>query len=177
QPHPAHGDDVSRATMLQTIDLPQITGSTMPWEVWFAGLQVACSAGDLTEDARLLRAKAFIDAHYQHPLNLDRVARCALMSRYHFLRSFRRAFGQTPHQYLTTQRLGQARKLLRETDRSITSICFEVGFQSLGSFSSLFHRHIGHPPSRYRAHYVALPWRQPDPPCIVPWCFMRAIRA
>ena len=96
------------------------------WAAWFAGLHAACAVAGQTEDERLVRARDFIDAHCCEPIDLDTVARCALMSRYHFLRSFRRAFGLTPHQHLTRQRLLRARHLLRETDMSVTEVLFSL---------------------------------------------------
>ena len=99
----------------------------------------------------LWRAREFIDAHFTQPLNLDDLARTANFSRYHFLRAFRRAFHATPHEYLTRKRVERARELLAESNLTVTEICFTVGFESLGSFSSLFHKIVGWSPSIYRA--------------------------
>jgi AraC-like DNA-binding protein len=99
---------------------------------------------------RLLRARAFIDLCYELPLNLDEISSHACFSRYHFLRLFRRAFNKTPHQYLVERRIERAKELLSENDLRVTDVCFEVGFQSLGSFSSLFHKSVGHPPITFR---------------------------
>jgi AraC-like DNA-binding protein len=107
---------------------------------------------------RLALARAFIDAHYDQQLNLDRIAAEAGFSRYHFIRLFRGAFDATPHQYLTRRRIEQASELLAGTDLDVTEICFAVGFQSLGSFSTLFHRYVGHAPTGYRAR-VFSGWR------------------
>ncbi|HEY6332118.1 MAG TPA: AraC family transcriptional regulator, partial [Blastocatellia bacterium] len=87
---------------------------------------------------RLCRARAFIDAHYDEPLDLDLIAREACLSRFHFLRLFRTVFKQTPHQYLTERRIRRAKELLAASNMSVTEVCFEVGFESLGSFSTLF---------------------------------------
>jgi AraC-like DNA-binding protein len=100
--------------------------------------------------ARLCRARKFIDLCYDLPLNLDQISSEACFSRYHFLRLFRQTFDKTPHQYLVERRIEKAKELLTSNDLRITDICFEVGFQSLGSFSSLFHRYVGHPPMTYR---------------------------
>ena len=93
---------------------------------------------------RLSRARDFIDHCYDHPLSLDQISEKACFSRYHFLRLFRQAFNKTPHQYLIERRIERAKELLRtDEELRVTDICFEVGFQSLGSFSSLFHKCVG----------------------------------
>jgi AraC-like DNA-binding protein len=99
---------------------------------------------------RLNRARKFIDLCYDLPLNLDEISSHACFSRYHFLRLFRQAFNRTPHQYLVHRRIERAKELLTANDLRVTDVCFEVGFQSLGSFSSLFHKSVGHPPITYR---------------------------
>jgi transcriptional regulator GlxA family with amidase domain len=98
----------------------------------------------------LLAAKDLIDRGYAEPLDTARLARTALTSEFHFIRSFRRAFGETPRQYLRRRRIERAQELLRGTDEPITDICLAVGFQSLGSFSDAFRRIAGEPPSEYR---------------------------
>lgn len=98
----------------------------------------------------LLRAKDLIDARYAEPLTVDVLARAAGQSRAHFSREFRRAFGESPHQYLLTRRLERAAALLRTTDRSITEICYAVGLTSIGSFTTSFRRVYGLAPSAYR---------------------------
>jgi AraC-like DNA-binding protein len=100
--------------------------------------------------ARLCRARDFIDLCYDLPLNLEQISSQACFSRYHFLRLFRQAFDKTPHQYLIERRIEKAKELLSLRDSRVTDVCFEVGFQSLGSFSSLFHKSVGHPPITYR---------------------------
>jgi AraC-like DNA-binding protein len=104
-----------------------------------------CAAPDHLNNARALMDRAF-DA----PLNLQHISKQSGFSRFYFIRAFRRAFGLTPHQYLTQRRIQRARELLAFSDLSITDICFAVGFQSLGSFSDLFRRHVGHSPSAHR---------------------------
>jgi AraC-like DNA-binding protein len=99
---------------------------------------------------RLNRARRFIDLCYDLPLNLDEISSHACFSRYHFLRLFRQAFNKTPHQYLVERRIERAKELLRANELRVTDVCFEVGFQSLGSFSSLFHKSVGHPPITFR---------------------------
>ena len=119
---------------------------------------------DLETLRRLGRAREFIDHCYDHPLSLDQISEKACFSRYHFLRLFRQAFNQTPHQYLIHRRIEKAKELLSEDDLRVTDVCFEVGFQSLGSFSSLFHRCVGHAPVTYRERAQAK--RQ------IPGCFL-----
>jgi AraC-like DNA-binding protein len=111
----------------------------------------------------LLRAKDLADARYFEPLDVDDLARAAGLSRAHFSREFRRAFGESPHAYLLTRRLERAAALLRTTDRSVTEICFSVGLQSVGSFTTTFTRTFGLSPSAYRttfppaSHYALIP--------------------
>jgi AraC-like DNA-binding protein len=99
---------------------------------------------------RLLRARDAMDRAYAEPLDVPTVAAIAHISEAHFSRSFRAAFGETPHRYLQRRRVERSMFLLRETDRSITDICFDVGFMSLGTFSRTFREIIGETPSSYR---------------------------
>jgi AraC-like DNA-binding protein len=111
----------------------------------------------------LLRAKDLADARYFEPLGVDDLAGAAGLSRAHFSREFRRAFGESPHAYLLTRRLERAAALLRTTDRSVADICFSVGLQSVGSFTTSFTRTYGRSPTAYRAtfppaaHYAQIP--------------------
>jgi AraC-like DNA-binding protein len=130
-----------------------------------------CSRRDDTFQ-RLIRARAFMDECYDQSLDLEQIASQASFSRYHFLRLFRSTFDQTPHQYLVERRIARAKVLLAAGDLSITEVCFAVGFQSLGSFSALFHRCAGYPPKEYRARVfrgLYLPRR------FVPACFLRML--
>jgi AraC-like DNA-binding protein len=124
--------------------------------------------------ARLNRACALIDACYDHPLDLDRLAREASFSRYHFIRLFRQEFDTTPHQYLIEKRIEKAKELLAAGELSVTETCFAVGFQSLGSFSALFHRTVGHPPKIYRSRMLVRGW---SPRGFIPACFLRMFGA
>ena len=99
---------------------------------------------------RLLRARDAMDRAYAEPLDVPAVARVAHISEAHFIRSFRATFGETPHRYLQRRRVERSMFLLRETERSITEICFDVGFMSLGTFSRTFHDIVGETPSEYR---------------------------
>src|SRR4051794_9220245 len=91
----------------------------------------------------LQRAKDLADARYFEPLGVDDMATAAALSRAHFSREFRRAFGEPPHAYLLTRRLERAAALLRTTDRSVADICLSVGLQSIGSFTTSFSRTYG----------------------------------
>jgi AraC-like DNA-binding protein len=100
---------------------------------------------------RLLRARDAMDRAYAEPLDIPAVAAVAHVSEAHFIRSFRAVFGETPHRYLQRRRVERSMFLLRETDRSVTDICFDVGFTSLGTFSRTFREIVGETPSGYRA--------------------------
>jgi transcriptional regulator GlxA family with amidase domain len=105
-----------------------------------------------TEDAnrRLLRARDAMDRTYAQPLDIPALARIACVSEAHFIRTFRSTFGETPHRYLQRRRVERSMFLLRETDRSVTDICLEVGFNSLGTFSRTFAEITGQSPTLYR---------------------------
>jgi AraC-like DNA-binding protein len=115
----------------------------------------------------LLRVRDLIDRAYAEPLDVAALARSASVSPAYFSRSFKSAFGETPHQYLMSRRLERAMALLRAGDRSVTEVCFAVGFSSLGSFSTQFRRFVGDSPSAYQ--------RRDDHADLarVPSCFVR----
>ena len=100
---------------------------------------------------RLLRARDAMDRAYAEPLDVRSVAAVAHISEAHFSRSFRAVFGETPHRYLQRRRVERSMFLLRETDRSVTDICLDVGFSSLGTFSRTFKEIVGESPTQYRA--------------------------
>jgi AraC-like DNA-binding protein len=100
---------------------------------------------------RLLRARDAMDRAYAEPLDVRAVAAVAHISEAHFIRSFRAVFGETPHRYLQRRRVERSMFLLRETDRSVTDICFDVAFTSLGTFSRTFRKIVGETPSGYRS--------------------------
>ena len=106
---------------------------------------------DLDLARHLLRARDLAHAQYAQPLDVAALARRAHVSPTHFARCFKEAYGSTPHQYLLGRRLERAAFLLRETDRPVTDICLDVGFASLGTFSTTFKRLLGVTPSAYRA--------------------------
>ncbi len=117
----------------------------------------------------LSRAKDLVDTRYAEPLSVEEMARAAGLSRAHFSREFRRAFGEPPHAYLLTRRLERAAALLRNTDRSVAEVCFSVGLQSVGSFTTSFTTTYGLSPTAYRERF---------PPAasfaLVPACVVRA---
>src|SRR5215470_2337497 len=114
---------------------------------------------------RMLRARDAMDRTFAKPLCIPHLAKIANVSQAHFIRRFRATFGETPHRYLQRRRVERAMFLLRSTDRRITDICFDVGFNSLGTFSRTFQDVVGESPSAFR-----LRGRMPA----VPTCFMMA---
>jgi AraC-like DNA-binding protein len=123
--------------------------------------------GQQTEllNRRLLRARDAIDRAYAQPLDVPAIAAVAHLSPAHFSRNFRAVFGETPHRYLQRRRVERSMFLLRETDRSVTTICYEVGFASLGTFSRTFRAIVGQSPSDYR---------RGNGPVVVPGCVQMA---
>lgn len=113
----------------------------------------------------LLRARDAIDRDFVTPLDIGELARIALCSEAHFIRSFRAAFGETPHRYLQRRRVERAMSLLRGSDRTVTEVCLDVGFTSFATFSRTFRGIVGESPSSYRS-------REPIP--YVPTCWEKA---
>jgi AraC-like DNA-binding protein len=114
----------------------------------------------------LLRARDLADSSYFEPLAVSDLARAAGLSRAHFSREFRRAFGESPHSYLLTRRLERAAALLRSTDRSVIEICLAVGLQSVGSFTTSFTRTYGSSPTAYRASFPPAVEHAMVPTCV-----------
>jgi AraC-like DNA-binding protein len=102
------------------------------------------------QNRRLLRARDAMDRAYAEPLDIAALARMACVSEAHFIRTFRATFGETPHRYLQRRRVERSMWLLRESDRSVTDICLDVGFTSLGTFSRTFREIVGVSPAAYR---------------------------
>ena len=114
---------------------------------------------------RMLRARDAMDRAYAEPLDVPALAQIANVSQAHFIRTFRATFGETPHRYLQRRRVERAMFLLRATDRTVTDICLDVGFNSLGTFSRSFQEIVGESPTAYRGH---------GPIKAVPTCFAMA---
>jgi AraC-like DNA-binding protein len=115
----------------------------------------------------LLRAKDLADARYAEALDVDDMARAAGLSRAHFSREFRAAFGESPHTYLLTRRMERAAALLRNTDRSVLDVCMSVGLRSVGSFTTSFKRTYGVTPTQYRASFPPAAAGALVPACVV----------
>jgi AraC-like DNA-binding protein len=126
--------------------------------------------GEAAEDSnrRMLRARDAMDRRYAEPLDIPALARIAHISEAYFIRTFRATFGETPHRYLQRRRVERSMRLLRETGRSVTEICFEVGFASLGTFSRTFRDIVGESPTDFRRRTVGLP------AITAPSCFAKA---
>jgi AraC-like DNA-binding protein len=121
---------------------------------------------------RIVSAKIFIDENYRDQINLDDVSGKAFFSRFHFHRLFTRIYRRTPHQYITQKRLDKAKTLLTE-NKSVTEVCNEVGFESIGSFSVLFKKEIGFAPQYYRnMAYKKKMEHQEEPKKAIPHCFI-----
>jgi transcriptional regulator GlxA family with amidase domain len=116
---------------------------------------------------RMLRARDTMDRAFAQPLGVPALAAVAYVSPAHFSRQFRETFGETPHSYLQRRRVERAMELLRETRRPVTEICFDVGCNSLGTFSRTFRAIVGEPPSHYRARFSADSPALRVPPCWV----------
>ena len=122
---------------------------------------------------RLCRARDLLAANFQASIALDHAAREACYSPFHFHRLFTAAFGETPHDFLTRRRIEYARRLLAAGGMSVTEVCLETGYASLGSFSAKFHAAVGRTPSQYQREvrrvfgYMA-PWRI----VAVPMCYL-----
>ncbi len=100
---------------------------------------------------RMLRVKDLIDRNYASPLDLSQLAAAVHVSESHLIRKFRSTFGETPYRYLQRRRIERAMFLLRESEDSVSDICLDVGFSSLGAFSRTFAEIVGEPPTAYRA--------------------------
>ena len=123
--------------------------------------------------SRLERAREYIDDCFEDgDLDLERIAQQAFFSRYHFLRLFRKVYQKTPHQYLMRRRIEKAKQLLISGSRPVTDVCFDVGFQSLGSFSTLFRRMVGTSPLDYRTRIVRPAVLYPGFEVRIPTCFI-----
>jgi AraC-like DNA-binding protein len=130
---------------------------------------------ELTTDIyqRIAAAKVFIDKNYHEPIDLDQISRQAILSRFYFHRLFTRIYKKTPHQYVTQIRLEAAKVLLAKEGISITDVCNMIGFESLGSFSTLFSKQAGYSPQYYRnIAWLKKKLVREQPKRFVPHCFV-----
>jgi AraC-like DNA-binding protein len=126
---------------------------------------------------KIVSAKVYIDENFGKPLDLDRLSREACLSRYHFHRLFTRIYQKTPHRYLTEKRIEQARQWLTGKELSITEICNYIGFESIGTFSTLFKKKMGHAPRNYRRLALRkLQLTRQQPRSFIPHCFIESCR-
>lgn len=120
---------------------------------------------------RLVHAKLFIDAHYAEKIDLSNIADEAYFSKFHFIRTFKKIYLKTPHQYLIFVRIGKATELLKR-GVPVSEVCYAIGFESLSSFSGLFKRAIGISPSEYLARHQKIKARIASTPlAFIPGCF------
>src|SRR5438093_13236187 len=141
------------------------TGSRPRYEVGRLGENRLVTRAVEELNRRMLRSRDAIDRTYAYPLDVRALAGVASVSEAHYIRTFKATFGETPHRYLQRRRVERAMFLLRATDRSVTDVCLDVGFTSLGTFSRSFRDIVGEPPSGYRAR---------GPIVAVPTCFAMA---
>jgi AraC-like DNA-binding protein len=123
---------------------------------------------------RIVQAKLFIDNNYSEKINLNNIAGNAYFSKYHFIRLFKKIYNKTPHQYLITVRVKNAKQLLK-TDKSIIDVCYSIGFESVSSFTELFRKHVGMTPSIYKIREQKLKIEILKAPFkFIPGCFSSA---
>jgi len=122
---------------------------------------------------KIVMAKLYMDENFHESIDLDRISREACLSRYHFHRLFTRIYQRTPHQYLTSKRVEQARQWLADKDLTVSEICNNVGFESIGSFSVLFKKEIGYAPQYYRnLAWIKKQQALAQPRKFIPHCFI-----
>lgn len=127
---------------------------------------------------RLCRARDLLAAEYQSQVLLDAAAREACLSPFHFHRLFRSTFGETPHNFLTRRRMDRARHLLASGEMTVTEVCFDIGYSSLGSFSTKFQSLVGVPPTQYqREARRFFGYQRPWNIVLVPVCYFSAYGA
>lgn len=124
---------------------------------------------------RIVQAKLFIDANFTEAIDLENIAEEACFSKYHFIRLFKQAYHKTPHQYLVTLRIDYAKKLLSQSECNVTDVCFQIGFESVGTFTTLFKKMNGVTPTAFRqtAQDRARALQQ-SPLGFIPGCFAGA---
>ena len=132
----------------------------------------------LTNDLyqRIAAAKIYIDENYHEPIDLEVISQQAFLSRFHFHRLFRKVYRRTPHQYLTWKRIDKAKDLLAE-NKPVTDVCNEVGFESIGSFSTLFKKEIGFAPTYFRnMAWLKKQQAKEQPKKFIPHCYIEGYK-
>ena len=125
---------------------------------------------------RIVEAKLFIDRNYTQSIDVHAIANEACFSKYHFLRLFKKAYGKTPHQYLTSLRINEAKKQLSAPGVSVAQVCFALGFESQPSFTQLFKRRVGVTPRKFAQEQAErLQQQKAEPLTYVPSCFCRSV--
>ncbi|WP_217603789.1 helix-turn-helix domain-containing protein [Chitinophaga sp. GbtcB8] len=126
---------------------------------------------------RIVAAKLFMDEHYHESIDLGEISGQAFLSRFHFHRLFTRIYRSTPHRYLTRRRMDKARDLLAQEGLSVSEICTSVGFESIGSFSTLFKKETGIGPQHYRnLRIVQQQQAKAQPRTFIPHCFIEGYK-
>lgn len=125
---------------------------------------------------RIVAAKVYIDENYHEPIDLEMISQQAFLSRFHFHRLFTQVYRHTPHQYLTRKRMDKAKDLLAE-NKPVTEVCYELGFESIGSFSTLFKKEIGFAPQYYRnLAWLKKQQAKEQPKKFIPHCFIEGYK-
>jgi AraC-like DNA-binding protein len=125
---------------------------------------------------RIVSAKVFIDENYHEPIDLEQISQQAFLSRFHFHRLFTKIYRRTPHNYLTKKRIEKAKDLLAE-NKAVTDVCNEVGYESIGSFSTLFKKEIGFAPQYYRNMAYKKKMEQlVQPKIAIPQCYIESYK-
>jgi AraC-like DNA-binding protein len=134
---------------------------------------------DITPEVykRIVSAKLYMDENFDQPLDLDIISRKSCISRFHFHRLFTRIYRKTPHRYLTQKRMESAKQMLADEELSVSEICNNVGFESIGSFSILFKKEIGFAPQYYRnLAYLKKKLAKEQPKKFIPHCFIESYK-
>ncbi|KAB2915431.1 MAG: helix-turn-helix transcriptional regulator [Bacteroidetes bacterium] len=122
---------------------------------------------------RIVNTKLFIDKHFALPVDLDTLSAEACVSKFHFIRTFKKSYNRTPHQYLTQKRIDKAKELLCKPKYSINTVCQRVGFESQQTFAQKFKQHTGHTPTQYRRMCIVLQNVVKTAPArVIPFCFL-----
>ena len=122
---------------------------------------------------RIVQAKLFIDRNFNNEINVDNIAGEACFSKYHFIRLFKKTYGFTPKQYLIKKRIEFAKRNLKD-NQTVTDTCFDSGFTSLGTFSTLFKGQTGVTPTQFKVnHFLKQKEMESKPQKFIPGCFLQ----